>query len=257
MESAKAKGFTLIELLVVISIIALLIAILMPALGRARKQAQKVYCANNIHQHLLGLHIYASQNEDDLPLRKASGGAWLWDIDNRTIKIIIKNIQRDTGDIGKLREGSVRDIFFCPSEKRTKKGTQDIAWRLAEIHGVDYRATGYFWLMDHENPLHVQPQGSGRKKWIRKISCRRASESELVTDATLSDMSNYRPPKYPFGNFGDVMGGPYSNSSNHMDYSNYTQAEGGNIGFVDGHVDWRSFGEMESRWLAPNPTHWW
>jgi prepilin-type N-terminal cleavage/methylation domain-containing protein len=46
----KRKGFTLIELLVVIAIIALLMAILMPALGQVRKQAKAVTCLSNMHQ---------------------------------------------------------------------------------------------------------------------------------------------------------------------------------------------------------------
>jgi prepilin-type N-terminal cleavage/methylation domain-containing protein len=59
----KKRGFTLIELLVVIAIIALLLALLMPALERAREQAKRMICLNNMHQLTLGWILYAEDNE--------------------------------------------------------------------------------------------------------------------------------------------------------------------------------------------------
>ncbi|AQT70279.1 putative major pilin subunit [Anaerohalosphaera lusitana] len=56
------KGFTLIELLVVISIIALLLAIMMPALGMVKEKARSVVCRTNLKQLYLGATVYASEN---------------------------------------------------------------------------------------------------------------------------------------------------------------------------------------------------
>ena len=56
------KAFTLIELLVVISIIAILAAMLMPALGRARREARKTSCRNNLHQLGLSYDMYITEN---------------------------------------------------------------------------------------------------------------------------------------------------------------------------------------------------
>lgn len=63
----KSRGFTLIELLVVISIIALLIAILLPALSSARATAMSIQCANNHKQQFLGIAIYHNEYNNWFP----------------------------------------------------------------------------------------------------------------------------------------------------------------------------------------------
>src|SRR4051794_30180796 len=59
-------GFTLIEILVVIAIIALLVALLLPALGNSKIEAQKIACINNIKQLSLAWQLYADDHDDTL-----------------------------------------------------------------------------------------------------------------------------------------------------------------------------------------------
>ncbi len=66
------SGFTLIELLVVISIIAILMAVLMPALRRARMQAQSLICRTQLRDIGTAMRLYAADNNNELPPSAAS-----------------------------------------------------------------------------------------------------------------------------------------------------------------------------------------
>jgi len=142
------KGFTLIELLVVIAIIAVLMAILMPSLKRAREQARRTSCANQVRQQTLALLMYAQQNGGKMPLASFGGGEWLWDLSYFATDAIIRN-------------GGRKKIFRCPSNQINT--SHDNYWRYTEYNGSPmttpeptlvserqqhYRVVSYSYLMD-------------------------------------------------------------------------------------------------------------
>src|SRR5688572_25160198 len=84
----RRSGFTLIELLVVVGIIAVLVALLLPALNRAREQATTVQCLSNLRQIMLGTQMYAQMNRDFIPPSQWGDSGYYWDdalFDSRSV----------------------------------------------------------------------------------------------------------------------------------------------------------------------------
>lgn len=111
-------GFTLIELLVVVAIIAILIAILMPSLGKAREQAKQVYCMANLRQIGIAVAIYVDENQQYLPPRGGSSPGTLPYYLDSTIKI--------SHDYGSWIWGGTKDrasgLYICPAWYALKNG---------------------------------------------------------------------------------------------------------------------------------------
>ncbi len=131
----NGKKFTLIELLVVIAIIAILAAMLLPALNKARNNALRTRCGNNIRQITSGIFAYADDNNEYYTPHMPSWDSTPW-------VARLKKYAGDTGDTLENIWASNYDVYWCTMAKSAPSPWAGLPWYNDMSYGLNMTMTG-------------------------------------------------------------------------------------------------------------------
>jgi prepilin-type N-terminal cleavage/methylation domain-containing protein len=254
------RAFTLIELLVVVAIIGLLIAILLPSLGKAREQTRRTVCGTNLKGQGLSFAIYSQQFNDRLPTFTNTAGYWLHDEPNEFGDALL-----GSATTANQSPQSVRKWFYCPS---AAYANADSRWNFG---GNNWRSFGYTYMNRRDATKTDDTDSHSGQSVDNKISMTlrtapplvyhdywgktiRPSEVEVALDeivAISTNASDFITPIYGSGGNATVLAG----ATNHLAG---IKPAGANDLYFDGHVSWRVFdaGSAKCFQLADGTKAW-
>ena len=263
--AARRGAFTLIELLVVIAIIAILAALLLPALARAKERAQRIQCLSNVHQIMLALNSYSTDNKDKLPrLDPPGNAAWLWDM------------PWDAGEAMLSSMSKQKKAFYCPGTAPRFTDTENFAddrapqrnlWDWGKVPGnldTGFHIPGYVFAFsgqyslviasNQNTTLQSEPVNLSTAPDSPTLQAPPLSDRVVVADATISSPADGNYAQRQTYNYTQVNGGFYKpHLSPHL---NGKLPKGGHLGLKDGHGAWRKFDNMDQR-ATGGQSFWW
>ena len=216
-------AFTLIELLVTVAIIAILAALLLPALSQAREKARQAVCMSNLKQIILGWQMYINDNEGCLPAYDTSE----WGAAGANIRkwaFLIRNYINEP-QIADAQWASFKSngLLRCPSVKLT-------------VNEVSYTTYGM-------NQYAIGGDDYGSYKGYRKESQIRSPSKQLVfTDSTYETQSGW-----------------YRVAADALNWVSFRHTGLTNVGFADGHVESLTAKQLSvpyPDWLSTTPWGW-